>query len=124
MDLKQVYSNVSLYHNNEKYVRETAEQIILDFQRFGIEIQFPANLRFAYDELYNQLLPEIENLLNTNQEKLMAMLYAIDVSEAKIKKETSLKPDINFADLITDLSLDREFKKVLTRHYFKSQDSF
>lgn len=124
MDLKQVYSNVSLYHNNEKYVRETAEQIILDFQRFGIEIQFPANLRFAYDELYNQLLPEIENLLNTNQEKLMAMLYAIDVSEAKIKKETSLKPDINFADLITDLTLDREFKKVLTRHYFKSQDSF
>lgn len=124
MDLKQVYSNVSVYYNNEKFVRETASQIILDFERFGIEIQFPENLHFAYDELFNQLLPEIENLLNTNQERLMAMLYAIDVSETLIKRKANLNPEKNFADLITDLTLDREFKKVLTRNYFKSQDYF
>lgn len=124
MDLKQVYNNVAVYYNNEKFVRETAAQIILDFERFGIAIQFPKNLQFAYHELYNQLLPEIEELLNTNQEKLMAILYSIDVSEARLKKEAILKPDKNFADIITDLTLDREFKKVLTRNYFKLQDNF
>ena len=124
MDLKQVYSNVAAYHNNEKYVRETAEQIILDFERFGIEIQFPENLHFAYDELYDQLLPEIDQLLANNQGKLMAMLYAIDVSESLIKKTALLNPEKNFADIVTNLTMDREFKKVLTRNYFKSQSDF
>lgn len=124
MELKQVYSNISLFHNNEKYVRETAEQIILDFERFGIEIHFPENLHYAYSELYDQLFPEIAQLLESNHGKLMAMLYAIDVSEKLIKKEAYSHPEKNLADIVTHLTLDREFKKVLTRNYFKDQENF
>lgn len=120
MDLKQLYTNIATYHSNEALVRETADQIILDFERYGIEINFPENLHFAYDELYDQLLPELNQLLAANNEKIMAMLYAIDVSEALINKEANEHPTKNLPEVITHLILEREFKKVLTRYYFRS----
>lgn len=120
MDLKQVYNNIASYHNNEQLVKETAEQIILDFERYGIEIHFPENLHYAYDELYAQLLPEISTLLSGNSEKIMAMLYAIDVSEKAIKQEAYIHPEKELSDVITHLILEREFKKILTRHYFRN----
>ncbi len=119
MELKQVYQQVEKYHGNEQYVRETAEQIIKDFERYGIDIQFPQNLHFAYDELYDQLIIEIERLLALNEGKLMAMLYTIDVSEKKIVEQAHQQKEKGIAEIITEQTLDREFKKVLTRHYFK-----
>ncbi len=121
MELQQVYQQVELYHGNEQYVRETAEQIIKDFERYGIDIHFPINLHYAYDELYDQLIVEIARLLAENEGKLMAMLYTIDVSEKKIVEEARKQPDKGIAEIITEQTLDREFKKVLTRHYFKRQ---
>lgn len=120
MDLVQVYKNIASYYNNEHLVKETAEQIILDFERYGIEIHLPENLHCAYDELYDQLLPEISHLLAANSQKIMAMLYTIDVSETAIKKEAYVHPEKELSDVITHLILEREFKKILSRHYFRS----
>ncbi len=120
MKLEQVYQQVETYQGNELYVRETAEQIIRDFERYGIDITFPIDLRYAYDELYDQLLVEITRLVAMDEGKLMAMLYTIDVSEKKIVMEAHEHPDKGIAQIITEQTLDREFKKVLTRHYFKA----
>jgi len=103
---------------NEQIIRETAEQVIKDFGTFGMEISFPEDLNFAYDELFEQLKMIIFDLLQKNPSKLSALLYQIDVEEKKMRDNT---PEIfSEHEWITDLILEREFLKVLTRHYFRS----
>lgn len=104
---------------NEQIVHETAQQVIKDFANFGMDIKFPENLKYAYDELYDQLKIIIFELMQKNPGKLSALLYQIDVDERKMKQNT---PEMfEEHEWITDLILEREFFKVLTRHYFRNQ---
>ena len=102
---------------NERIVQDTALQIIKDFRSFGIEIDFPEDLVYAYDNLYKQLVLHIENLLRKEPERLASLLYQIDLDEKKLKS-----PEVELFyehEWISKLILEREFLKVLTRHYFK-----
>jgi len=103
---------------NEQIIKETAEQVLKDFAMFGIDIEFPQDLKFAYNELYDQLKIHIIHLLETHPEKLSALLYQIDLDENKMKH-----PDVepfHEHEWISELILEREFMKVLTRHYFRN----
>lgn len=103
---------------NEKIVKETADQVIKDFGTFGLDISFPADLNFAYDELFEQLKIIIFELMQKNPSRLSALLYQIDVDEKKMKQDA---PEIfSEHEWITDMILEREFLKVLTRHYFRN----
>ena len=103
---------------NELIVKETAEQLMKDFATFGMHIDFPEDLNFAYQELYEQLVIIIEQLLRDNPEKLSAMLYQIDLDEKKIRN--TVDQGVLEHELLSELILEREFMKVLTRHYFKN----
>ncbi len=103
---------------NEQIVKETAEQVIKDFASFGMEISFPGDINYAYDELFDQLKIFVSELMERMPEKLSALLYQIDIDEKKIKN-----PDIEIFrehEWISEMILEREFLKVLTRHYFKN----
>jgi hypothetical protein len=106
---------------DEKFVLLTAQQVKKDFAMFGMDVDFSGNLHFAYQELFQQLNVHIENLLNTNYEKLKSLLYQIDLSE---KELTRTDQDLQFSsisELITHKILERELKKVLIREYFKEK---
>jgi len=103
---------------NEQIIHETAEQVVKDFGAFGIDIVFPDDLQFVYNQLYDQLKLYIAQLIETNPEKLSALLYQIDIDEKKMKN-----PDVEMFhehEWISEIILEREFVKVLTRHYFKN----
>lgn len=103
---------------NEQIVKETALQVIKDFATFGMEISFPEELEFAYDILYDQLTLHIADLMERYPEKLSALLYQIDIDEKKIRN-----PDVELFkehEWISEMILEREFMKVLTRHYFRN----
>lgn len=102
---------------NEQIIKETALQIIKDFGTFGIDIDFPDDLKFAYNQLFDQLKKLILHLLKTQPEKLAALLYQIDIDEKKMK-QFDLKL-LQEHEWISEMILEREFHKVLTRHYFK-----
>ena len=103
---------------NEQIVRETAEQVIKDFGNFGMEISFPEDLHYAYDELFDQLKLIIFDLMQKNPSRLSALLYQIDVDERKMREDT---PGMfGEHEWVANLILEREFLKVLTRHYFKN----
>lgn len=108
------------YHNDKETVRKTALQIIKDFASFGFSIEFPEDLRMAYDDLFDQLSPVIEEMINTNITKLYSLLYCIDLNEAGVKKGVAEMKNLPLNDVITHLILERELKKVLTREYFSS----
>ena len=108
--------DLSQYHNRLDIIRETAEQLQKDFEFHGEEILFSGNPETAYAELYGQLQKLVGRLLNCDRDKLLSLLYRIDVNEsAAINAASKESP----AELITELILDREFRKVLTRHLFK-----
>ena len=80
----------------EKFVLLTAQQVKKDFAMFGMQVDFSGDVTFAYDELFQQLNVHIENLLNSNYEKLKALLYQIDLSE---KELTKTDPGIQFSSI-------------------------
>jgi hypothetical protein len=101
----------------------TAKQVIKDFLQFGMDVSFSGNVYRAYDELFDQLEPHISHLLNTSYQRLMSLLYQIDVGEAKLNRLIDDRPGSSIAEVITEAILERELLKVLTRLYFKHLNS-
>ena len=105
----------------EKFIFLTADQVRKDFAMFGMEVVCSGNTSFAYEELYEQLKVYIDQMLNDNYEKLMSLLYQIDLSEKELTKKN---PDYQFetvSEIVTHKILERELKKVLMRTYFKEK---
>lgn len=106
---------VEKYRYDYEIVRLTAEQVIKDFGTHAIEIGFSGDPLTAYEELLNQLVPVLESLYKDQPVKLSALLYRIDIEEAKWKELPSGKERfVRLAEMI----VQREFKKVLIRKYF------
>ncbi|HSH50901.1 MAG TPA: hypothetical protein VK982_04175, partial [Bacteroidales bacterium] len=99
----------------EKFVLLTAEQVRKDFAMFGMEVVFSGNVSLAYEELFNQLSVYIEQLFNDNYEKLISLLYQIDVSQKELIKPDPKQNFKTVPEIITHKILERELKKVLTR---------
>ena len=103
---------------DRQIIQETAAQVMKDFARFGMEIRFPETLEFAYDSLYDQLKLKLAGLIREDPEKLSSLLYHIDLDERKMRESNS---DSRYEhEWLSELILEREFIKVLTRHYFKN----
>lgn len=105
----------------EKYVLLTAEQVRKDFAMFGLDVEFSGQTAFVYQELFTQLEKHIAFLLERNYEKLMSLLYQIDLGQKELQKAGQGNPYGTVAELITHMILERELKKVLTRAYFKQK---
>ncbi len=102
---------------NEQIIRDTAAQVIKDFAGFGMDVSFPVDLNYAYESLNQQLTIIIADLLEREPERLSALLYQIDLDESRLKAEPALFTEHEY---ISAMILEREFLKVLTRHYFKN----
>ncbi|MBE0661964.1 MAG: hypothetical protein IH597_05800 [Bacteroidales bacterium] len=106
------------YHDNLEIVHLTAKQISKDFAMFGMEITFSGNVVFAYPELMMQLTQHLQLLLQTDQERLFALMYQIDVDQKSVGN--CLRSHKNPASGLADLIIRREMLKVLTVQYFKN----
>lgn len=114
-------SNISQYFNKLDLIKDTAEQIIKDFDMFGMEIKFSGNAYNAYEELFNQIEPHIKNLIDTNHQKFMGILYRIDLSDEQVKKAVNENSSESFSEIVTDLIIKRELQKVVIRKHYKNQ---
>ena len=100
--------------NNEQIIRETAEQIIKDFMLFGLEITFSGNLNMIYDELFNQMEYQVNELIVKDYTKLLSLLYQIDLSEKFLNKNNLPTQYESEAAFISNLIIQRELVKVLS----------
>jgi hypothetical protein len=105
--------------NREDLMRETALQIIKDFSEFELDIQFSGNVQDFYQELFGQMRKHVDNLLGENGEKFFNLLYRIDVSPDEINSYQQQFPQVPLPDVITELIIHRELKKILIRDYFR-----
>ncbi|MFM7218093.1 MAG: hypothetical protein ACKO1U_08755 [Bacteroidota bacterium] len=110
--------SIDKYRHDLGIVRETAEQVIRDFHGSAVEITFSGDPFRAYDELLEQLIPAVESLYKQGGSRLSALLYRIDLEERAVR---ALPGGPERYRKLSELILQREFKKVLIRHYFKDK---
>lgn len=73
--------------------------------------------------LGKQLLAEKINELITNDfQKLVSILYRMDVSEIKLKQLLTENPGTNAAVIIADLMIERQAEKIRSREQFSKRD--
>lgn len=121
MKLPQVRNNnVSHYLDRAEIVRDTAEQIMKDFGMFGVEVTFSGDVSNAYEELHEQLIIQISRLIDHNYDKLLSVLYQVDITEREIAQAQLDLPHYTHVEIIAHQVIARELKKVLWRLYFKS----
>jgi len=115
------YKNLSIepYRDREEIIRQVAAQIEKDFAQFGLEVQFSGDINYAYEELYSQLKEHLIWLMDRDYHRLILLLYQIDLSEKQIIQTELKYPDVPKSDLLAELVILRELKKVLIRNYFK-----
>ncbi len=116
-DLKNL--SIEPYRNREAVIRQVAAQIEKDFDQFGLEVNFSGEIKNAYEELFSQLNEHLRKLLDRDYHRLILLLYQIDVSENQIIRTELNFPDVPKSELLTELIILRELKKVLIRNYFK-----
>jgi len=113
--------NVTRFLDSVAVVQETAEQIMKDFAMFGITITFSGNTDQAYRELHEQLVDQIRHLLANDYQRLLSVLYQVDITQWEITQAGLDLPDYNEMEVLAHQIIVRDLKKVLTRRYFKSQ---
>ena len=118
-------SNLSIepYRNRAEIIRQVARQIEKDFITFGLEVHFSGNVESAYQELSDQLQDHLSMLLDRDYHRLVLLLYQIDLSEGAIAKAQMQFSDVPQYQLLSDLVIHRELKKVLIRNYLKNHPS-
>jgi hypothetical protein len=82
-------------------------------------MQLPDNI--ALNELQNKLKEYIDHLVQHNFEKLVSLLYRIDVSESKLKQLLQNNGGKDAAEIIAQLIVERQLQKIKTRKEFKQK---
>src|SRR5690554_331229 len=111
--------NVSQLLNKAEIIQETAQQIMKDFGMFGVEITFSGDVSNAYKKLHNQLVDQISTLISVNYDKLLAVLYQVDITDREVEKAQYDLPNYNHIEIIAHQVIARELRKILWRMYFR-----
>lgn len=99
-----------LYH-------ELAAQIRKDFVSCGAEVDFPPNHdKDTYATLAEYLSPVITDLLRTDRNKMMKVIYRVDIPENQLGRALENVAATEAAQVLTDLVIAREKKKIEMRH--------
>jgi hypothetical protein len=112
--------DIELYKTKTEIIRQTVEQVKKDFTMFGMDIDFTGNTDMAYDEMFSQLAYHVSNLLEIDPHRLSSLLYQVDLGENKILEASALHAEWTLTEVITELVIHRELKKVLIRNYYKN----
>lgn len=116
-------SAIKKYRDDKKIIEQTAKQIVKDFALFGLDIGFSEDVDYSWQEIFVELEKQIRYLLEINSAKILSLLYQIDIPEEKIIEKADMENDRNLSEVVSEMIMERELKKVLTRVYFKNLTS-
>jgi hypothetical protein len=98
-----------------KHLNEICEQL----NKFG----FPATAENnSYEYLQKQLSQYLNSLIADDFNKLIQILYRLDISEALIKKVLKDNEELS-SDILANIIIEREVHKIEIRKSFKSDDN-
>ncbi len=68
------------------------------------------------------LAEEINELIKNNFDRLVQILYRIDISETRLKQVLSNNPNEDAGKIIAALLIERELQKIKSRQQFSQKD--
>ena len=90
---------------------------LIPILRQSMEIDLPENISF--DLLKEQLSSHINFLIQSDLQKLVSILYRVDVNESKLKHLLKENSGFDAANIITDLIIERQLQKIKSQGYGK-----
>ncbi len=90
-----------------------------DFQLDKSYLSLQERKEITYDEAFLLIMRVVEDLMTKDFNRLINILYRIDVSEDRLKAALALSTD-NPASVITKMILDRQLQKIEIRKKYSS----
>src|SRR4249919_2816906 len=94
---------------------------LLPVLRQSMEIDLPDNISF--DLLKEQLSSHINFLIQSDFQKLVSILYRVDVSESKLKHLLKENQGFDSANIITDMIIERQLQKIKSRQEHRNNEN-
>lgn len=94
---------------------------IIGLLRKELSIDLPENI--LLNEATIILSAYINELIQTDFQKLVFILYRIDVNESKLKKILKENPGEDSGKIITELIIERQLEKIKSRQQFSQRDN-
>lgn len=109
--------------NDEKnQVLEVSETISKDFDKAGISSVVSSEEFDNLSELKKHLTAKITELLDTNYEKLINILYRIDVNEDKLNELFGSKNRDYIPARLAELIIERQLQKIKIRNMYRDKN--
>ena len=102
----------------ESELEKITSEIIL--RNFDLE-EIPSDENL-FGKIRKLLIDKLDFLLNNDFEKLLWILYRIDVNEEKAKAALAEKSEKNPAEILADMIIERQIEKAKTRIEFRDSD--
>ena len=99
---------------------ETNKVLIADLNK-SMALELPLEISFTAIE--EQLADYVNNLIQKDFEKLVSLLYKIDVSDAKLKHLLQLYANENAGRIIARLIIERQLQKIKSREAFSKKNN-
>ena len=96
-----------------------AENELIQMINSHIDAHFEQSI--STQELQQKLAVLINNLINKDFQKLLIILYKVDVDENKLKNILKAEAGKDAANIIATLIIEREIQKIKTRKQFGSK---
>lgn len=73
-------------------------------------------------EMREQLISLVNELINTDFNSLVQLLYRIDVDEKKLRNLLEANVNVNAASIIADVIIKRQLQKIAIEKQFESRE--
>ena len=77
----------------------------------------------ATEKFRKKLSAFINDLIIVDFEKLVQLLYRLDIDEIKLKKTLQEHPAHDAAEMISELIIERQLQKIRSRQQFSQRDN-
>ncbi len=94
---------------------------IVSLIRSSVDIELKENL--TSEELKNILAAYINGLINTNFNKLISILYRMDINEKKLMRQLHDHPDEDAGMMLAELIIERQAQKITSRAFFRNKEN-
>ena len=102
---------------SEEIIKLINDELAID----PIAIGLPEKISF--EELKERLSIQINYLIEKDFQKLVSLLYRVDVSETKLKNLLLQYPGENAGNIIAELIIERQLQKLKSRQEFRRKDN-
>ncbi len=107
------------WFNKLAMAEDCVKQVQKDLVSYGIQLTYSGNVHSAYIELFNQLEPQLNQLLKNGSHTIQEILYRVDVNQSAVNK--AKLSDEPLSEALSRLILWRELQKVVTRFLIKQK---